>query len=175
MAVRHWALWRKGTHGGQKDMTSTLMFTHGRRRGKSKNVCSAWANRKLSLIATMAFLEFRLSGFETASKPRAQESPGFLQRSRCPRKSHDCWSGPMLARSGQKGPISASGVHRAHGPAMAHWIPRVRWGPAARGCTQGRCNRRSAIETSWLRTTQPQAPLSGPLSCTQQRPRLPRP
>jgi zona occludens toxin (predicted ATPase) len=71
MAVRHWALWRKGTHGGQKDMTSTLMFTHGRRRGKSKNVCSAWANRKLSLIATMAFLEFRLSGFETASKPRA--------------------------------------------------------------------------------------------------------
>jgi hypothetical protein len=44
-----------------------------------KNVRAPWANGKLSLMLTMAFLEFRLNGFKTASKPCAPQQNGRWQ------------------------------------------------------------------------------------------------
>jgi hypothetical protein len=53
---RHWALRRKGTHGGQRDMTPSP-HVHSRtpslpRRTASNLKVCAWANGKLSFMAT---------------------------------------------------------------------------------------------------------------------------
>ena len=58
-------------HGHNRSWTRPLPAVD---RGKLKSGRSAWANGKLSLMLTLPFLEFLLSGFASASKPRAPQA-----------------------------------------------------------------------------------------------------
>jgi hypothetical protein len=75
-----------------------------------KSVRSGWANGKLSLMPTMAFLEFQLSGLASASKPRAPESRAGLSAAEWGRQTH--WAcHPICARRVPRVPSAPSGSH----------------------------------------------------------------